>query len=49
MALFGEEGERRTCLRLDGGSKKDREKDKPVKEAKVGGIGVTLAMIQERG
>ncbi len=49
MALFGEEEERRTCLRLVGGSKKDPEYEKPGKEAKEGGIGETLAMIQERG
>jgi hypothetical protein len=29
--------------------KKDCEYDKPGKEAKVGGIGETIAMIQERG
>ncbi len=34
---------------LVGGSKKDREHDKPDKEAKVGGIGDTLAMNQESG
>jgi hypothetical protein len=48
MALFGEEGVIRTCLRLFCGSKKDREYEKPGKEAKAGGIGETLAMIQKR-